>query len=102
MKEETFYVSLDSTGAGSFTFTARKASVRYVIHKITCEVATTTTGRATLSKNGGFLSEMRLAAKMEAHGPEQLFTSEYVTAVIEQGPPDQQAKFIVSYEEEPE
>lgn len=100
LRERYEYVTLDTNGDGEVRFTARKAAVRYSIHKITCEMDITTTGRVTLFKNGGaFLSQMNVGTRMEAYGPEELYTSEFIRAVVTAGMPSREVKFTFFYEE---
>lgn len=100
LKERYEYLTLDASGNGEVSFIARKAAVRYRIQKLTCEMDITTTGKVALFKNGGaFLSEMNVAPKMEAYGPEDLYTSEFIRCVVTAGMPSREVKFTFFYEE---
>lgn len=100
LRERYEYLTLDSAGDGEVIFTARKAAVRYTLHRVTCEMDITTTGKVALFKNGGaFLSEIGVALKMEAYGPEELYTSEFIRAVVTAGMPNREVKFTFFYEE---
>lgn len=99
LREQYEYVTLDSTGNGEVQFVARKAATRYRIEKLTCEMDITTTGKVALFKNGGaFLSEMNVAPKMEAYGPEDLYTSEFIRCVVTAGMPSREVKFTFFFE----
>lgn len=103
LREQYQYLTLDANGNGEVRFIARKAAVRYTLHKLTCEMDITTTGRVSLFKNGGaFLSEMNVGVRMEAYGPEDLYTSEFIRAVVTAGMPNREVKFTFFYDEQPD
>lgn len=102
MRTEPLYVTLDATGNGSVRFIARKAGIVYRVGKVVCEMALATTGTVTLTKNGEFLSDTNVSAKMEARGGQILRTSEYLDAAVVSGPPSQEVKFTFFYDEEPD
>jgi hypothetical protein len=101
LKTAPLYVTLDASGNGSVTFRAHKPLVAFIIGKVTVEMAPTSSGLATLYKNGTFLTSMPVAKLMEAYGPERLYTSEYVTGEIQNGPASTEVKFTFHYDEEP-
>lgn len=100
-KTEALYVTLDASGNGSVQFTARKSSIITTIEKVTVEMPVTSSGVAVLAKNGGFLTSMPVAPRMQATGQEALYSSEYLTATIEGGPSNTQVKVTVFYTERP-
>lgn len=102
MRFETFYITLSSAGGGSVSFVARKAGVTYTISKITVEVPLATTGRVVVTRNNGFMSEANLSEAMTIRGPETLYTSEYVTLTVSDGPPARivTVKFFYDYRTE--
>lgn len=101
-KEESFYVTLTATGIGQVQFTARKAGIRYRITKVTVETDAFSSGVATLSRNGQFLTSMPVNRYMEALGFEALHTSEYLTGAIANGPAGATVKWSFFYTEEPD
>jgi hypothetical protein len=101
MKQEPVYVTLDATGNGEVTFRARKPLVKIVVRKVTIEMEPTSSGTATLGKNGSFLTSMPVAPTMEAYGDVNLYTSEYMTGRIQSGPVNTQVKFMFHYDELP-
>jgi len=93
--------TLDSNGNGSIQFIARKASIEVIMHKITVEMDTTSSGRVNLYKNGAFQTSMPVSSKMEAYGPESLHTSEYLTGEIVNGPVNTLVSWNFYYDERP-
>lgn len=101
MKVEPRYVTLDASGNGNVLFRAHKPLVRFVVRKVTIEMDPTSSGTATLTKNGVFLTSMPVAPTMEAYGDVNLYTSEYMEGDIEAGPVSTQVKFMFHYDEIP-
>lgn len=100
MKVAPLYVTLDASGDGSVTFRAHKPLVAFDVIKVTVEMTATSSGKAFLYKNGGFLTSMPVNNTMEAYGRERLYTSEYMTGEIQNGPASALVKFTFFYEEE--
>jgi len=100
-KSEVLYVTLDSLGAGSVQFTARKARVLLRVTKVTVEMTVTSSGTVILRKVGQFLTSMPVAPWMEAVGNEGLYVSEFLTGTVENGPMNAVTKFTFFYTEEP-
>lgn len=101
-KSEPAYVTLDGSGNGSVQFTARKPSIITVVGKVTVEMGITSSGVVSLFKNGGFLSSMPVAPRMQASGDQPLYASEYLTVAITSGPADTSVKIVFLYTERPE
>lgn len=101
MKSAPLYVTLDASGNGSVTFRAHKPLTAFVVRKVTVEASTTSAGKVFLYKNGAFLTSMPVATRMEAHGDERLYTSEFMTGQIQNGPRSELIKFTFYYDEEP-
>lgn len=101
-KSEPFYVTLDATGNGSVQFTARKPAIVTQVGKVTVEMGPTSSGVVALSKNGGFLSSMPVAPRMQASGDQPLYCSEYLTVAISNGPADTEVKIVFYFVEVPE
>lgn len=88
-RSEAFYIDLDGSGDGTVQFTARKAGVITTVTKVTIEMGITSSGTVSLYKNGGFLSSMPVAPRMQASGDQPLYCSEYLTVTIDNGPQNQ-------------
>jgi len=102
MKAFPLDVTTDASGNGSVTFRATKASVIFRVQKIVATMGAVSSGRASLFKNGTFLTAMPIAARMEATGPEDLHTSEYLTGQIENGPMSTLVNWVFYYDEIPD
>lgn len=100
MKAAPLYVTLDASGNGSVTFRAHKPLVRFKVRKVTVEMDTTSSGKANLYHNGAFVTSMPVSSTMEAYGDLGLYTSEYMTGEIVNGPSSTLVKFTFYYDEE--
>lgn len=102
-KTEPLYITTNAAGGGTVQFTARKSGIITNIIKTTLEMTPTSSGMATVYKNGGeFLTSLPIAPQMEARGSVGLYSSEYITFTVVGGPVNSTIKVNVFYEELPE
>jgi len=99
MKTVPLEMVTDASGNGLIQFTARKPAVIYTIHKISTVMPVITTGWVEVYKNGAFQSKMNIALRMEAYGPETLFTSEHIQVRMFAGPASTVIQFLFFYDE---
>ena len=100
-KAETFYTTLDGSGNGSVQFTARKSSVLTTVVRVTVQMDVTSSGVVELHRNGGFMTSMPVAPRMQAGGEQPLYCSEYLTVKVVSGPSSTQVKVTFFWVERP-